>query len=125
MGVRPVSDPVMHSRPNEEYSGRYWSVDANDIEAQRAKGWTDFHPEEFCHRCGCPNVSWYVDSLVWNDVMRGGSPEGWGDWQEIICVPCFMELAEAHYGACTWRIIREPGSLSETLILSSTGVPDG
>lgn len=115
----------MRSRPFEGYPGRFLSVDFSDIAVQRAMHWPDFHPEDFCHRCGCPNVSWYIDSAVWNKVMRGGAVDGWGAWQEIICIPCFMELAEAHYGACTWRITREPGSFSEALTLASTGAPDG
>ena len=101
-----MSDPVMRSRPTEGYPGRYHSVDATDIAAQRAAGWPDFHPEDFCHRCGCQNVSWYIDSDAWNPVMRGGTVDGW-EWQEIICIPCFIELAEDHHGACAWRVARD------------------
>jgi len=101
-----MSDPIMRSRPIEGYPGRYLSVDGADIAAQRNSGWPDFHPEDFCHRCGCQNVSWYIDSDVWNPVMRGGTVDGW-EWQEIVCIPCFIELAEAHFGARVWRVTRD------------------
>lgn len=53
------------------------------------------HPEDHCHRCGGPNVSWYAPSPLWNAVMRGGSIDGPWQWNEIICPLCFAELAEA------------------------------
>jgi len=101
-----MGDPMMRSRPAEGYPGRYHSVDAADFAAQRDSGWPDFHPEDFCHRCGCQNVSWYIDSDEWNPVMRpfGATTER---WQEIICIPCFIELAQRHYGGCAWRVARD------------------
>lgn len=81
-------------------------VDPVLIDAQRERGWPDFHPEDFCHRCGNRNLSWHVDADTWNTVMRGGDPAGWGDWQEIICPPCFTELAEPH-GFTAWHLSRD------------------
>lgn len=81
------------------------------LDAQRAKGWTDWHPEDYCHRCYEGNVSWYVDTPPWTDVMRGGDADGWGKWQEIICIPCFTALADEHYGAKqAWTITRDRSS---------------
>jgi len=61
------------------------------LDAQKRKGWTGFHPEDYCHRCGGPNISWHTDSETWNRVMR---PNGeTGRWGEIICPICFVELA--------------------------------
>lgn len=61
------------------------------LDAQRRKGWPDFHPEDVCHRCGGTNISWSTDSADWNRVMR---PKGeTGRWAEIICPTCFVELA--------------------------------
>lgn len=81
------------------------------LDEQRAGGWKDWHPEDYCHRCYETNVSWYVDSPAWSDVMRGGNPEGWGLWQEIICMPCFTGLADAHYGTTqAWTITRDRSS---------------
>jgi len=102
-----MTDPMMRSRPAEGYPSRYLSVDTADIAAQRSSGWPDFHPEDFCHRCGHQNTSWRIDSDAWNPVMRGGDADGWGRWQEIICIPCFIELAEEHHGARVWRVARD------------------
>jgi hypothetical protein len=62
-----------------------------ELDSQRRKGWPDFHPEDFCHRCGGPNISWSVDSEAWNSVMRPVCETG--RWSEIICPICFVELA--------------------------------
>ena len=110
----------MRSLPFEGYQGRYLSVSAEDITTQRAAGWPDFHPEDFCHRCGHKNVSWYIDGSTWADVMRSGDPLSWGRWQEIICIPCFIELAEERAGGCAWRITRDEHG-SESLALLHVG----
>lgn len=116
----PNSRRMMRSRSRPDHPGRYQSIDHADLDAQRAKGWTDFHPEDFCHRCGHPNVSWYIDSLTWNQVMRGGDEWAWGAWAEIICIPCFIELAELHYGGGVWRVVRDEAG-TEVLILVQAG----
>lgn len=54
---------------------------------------TDRHSEDYCHRCGGPNISWSAPSPLWNQVMRGGSINGPWQWDEIICPLCFAELA--------------------------------
>jgi hypothetical protein len=85
------------------------------LDQQRAKGWTDWHPEDYCHRCYETNISWYVDTPAWTDVMRCGNVDGWGLWQEIICIPCFTELADSHYGETqAWTITRDRPSLHLT-----------
>jgi hypothetical protein len=61
------------------------------LDAARRNGWVDFHPEHFCHRCGNRNISWHVDSAVWNRVMRPNGEDG--RWGEIICPTCFVDLA--------------------------------
>lgn len=41
-----------------------WWVEAvrpDEIPKQRERGWPDFHPEDFCHRCGHRNPVWSVD----------------------------------------------------------------
>lgn len=65
------------------------------------------HPEDYCHRCLGPNLSWYIDSDVWNDIMRPAGQEEWL-WSEIICPACFAELFEAKYGPTSFAL-----SLSE------------
>lgn len=53
------------------------------------------HPEQVCHRCLGPNVSWVAPSPLWNEVMRGGDINGPWQYGEIICPTCFAVLAEA------------------------------
>jgi hypothetical protein len=50
--------------------------------------------EDYCHKCGGPNISWSAPSPLWNEVMRGGDING--DWQydEIICPTCFMVMCQ-------------------------------
>lgn len=62
-----------------------------DLDRQRALGWVEFHPEDYCHRCGNPNCVWWVDSAVWNAVMR--RIDGSDRWSGIVCPSCFLELA--------------------------------
>lgn len=58
------------------------------------------HPEDYCHRCDGPNISWFTPGAVWDPVMRPDGDGTW-KWEEIICPPCFVELA----GGGTWHLI--------------------
>ena len=54
-----------------------------EIEEQRRLGWPDFHPEDFCHKCGRPNIrAWF--SPEWEALV--GSHSG------ILCPVCFAAL---------------------------------
>lgn len=76
-------------------------VSPEEIDAQREMGWPDFHPEDFCHRCGAPNPSWAVDSDRFNAAM--GQEYQWGG---IVCVGCFVRLHEEATGLrCSWRLV--------------------
>ena len=61
---------------------------------------TATHPEEYCHRCGGPNISWFTPGAVWDPVMRPVPGAPW-KWHEIICPLCFVELA----GGGTWTLL--------------------
>lgn len=53
------------------------------IAEQRAKGWVDFHPEDYCHQCGRPNIkAWF--SPEWEAL--------YGDHGGILCPVCFTAL---------------------------------
>ena len=57
---------------------------------------TDDHPEDFCHRCGGRNITWYADSDLWN---KFDPPES------IICPICFVIEAEAGgVKTSAWRV---------------------
>ena len=89
------------------------------IDREREAGWTHFHPEDFCHRCGRPNVpSWFVASPLWNGAMR---PQGEASeqWNGIVCPPCFVELYEATTGVkCTRELRQDPDTLHSTSALT-------
>lgn len=83
------------------------SVDPNDIHAQRAAGWPDFHPEDYCHRCGRRNPLWF--SPEWVELTGGDSG--------ILCPPCFAE----HDPNALWLVTRyhSPG-VDAVALLSAT-----
>jgi len=80
----------------------HFSVTINEIDAQRELGWPDFHPEDFCHRCGNRNISWSVDSDRFNVAMGRHYTHRWNG---IICIACFVELHEqATSLRCSWAL---------------------
>jgi len=75
------------------------------VEAQRAGGWPDFHPEDFCHRCGRPNVVWSTpDAETWRRATR----ERERGVVDILCPSCFVELADPD-SADVWEVRRYTG----------------
>jgi hypothetical protein len=89
-----------------------------DFDRQRASGWPDFHPEDYCHRCGNPNPSWWVAGPVWNLVIRTDREPG-DRWNEIICPSCFAELA----GDITFELRVDPNTTRGALLLQAAGQP--
>lgn len=73
---------------------RMRGVTPEQIVAQRSLGWPDFHPEDFCHRCGRPNMHWWTDADEWvlatRNLERGVVA--------ILCPSCFGELWAAESG---------------------------
>jgi hypothetical protein len=73
------------------------SIDPANIPDQRAKNWPDWHPEKYCHRCGQPNINWYADSAIWNEVHGGSGP--------IWCPVCFARAYEQTTARrVSWRL---------------------
>lgn len=67
------------------------------IKAQREEGWPDCHPEDFCHRCGAKNPSWWTDRETWLAATRSWAAE---TGREGICCPtCFAEMHEEETGS--------------------------
>ncbi len=85
------------------YKHPQFVVVPDDIIAERANGWVNFHPEDFCHRCGQRNVhAWHIDSAVWNSVV-GGPVDS--EWEGIVCPQCFTELHEQVHGRTSiWEL---------------------
>jgi hypothetical protein len=81
------------------------------IAEQRARDWTDFHPETYCHRCGRENISWWVNSPEWNLAIRDetGHPRTGYPQSEILCVGCFVEAWEQTTGLkVSWELRIDP-----------------
>lgn len=71
-------------------------VEPDEIIRQRELGWPDFHPEDFCHRCGAKNPSWYASADSWIEATSGWAKQ---TGREGICCPlCFLELYEETTG---------------------------
>jgi hypothetical protein len=77
------------------------TVTPEEIQRQRDLGWPDFHPEDFCHECGRPNVgSWSVDSDRWNAAVDRRTA--------ILCPSCFVARWEHATGLrAHWRLVPE------------------
>jgi hypothetical protein len=60
-----------------------------------------------CSTCGTiENPVWFTDNVLWNDVVRSDlSP--WGGAEPILCVLCFVALAETKYRPTGWRLAPE------------------
>lgn len=67
-------------------------MDIEEIKRQRELGWPDFHPEDYCHICGSPNISWVADLEDWlTATSKWASETG----REGICCPsCFLKMYE-------------------------------
>lgn len=59
------------------------------IAAQRAAGWPEWHPEDYCHRCGGTNPPWVTDAHLWT-VGAG--------LYDILCITCWVDAYQAATG---------------------------
>lgn len=75
------------------------------ITEQRCSGWPDMHPEDYCHRCGAPNPSWYTDRDTWLAATSGWAAE---TGREGICCPaCLIALHEQATGErVLWELVK-------------------
>ena len=54
------------------------------------------HPEDYCEKCKQPNVTWFIQSDLWNKYSNG---------HDIICPICFIKQAEASgYKPTSWEL---------------------
>lgn len=56
------------------------------------------HPEDFCKKCGRPNIVWFAPNSLWNKVVRVNNHPG------VLCPICFVELAEAIGIREVWKV---------------------
>lgn len=64
--------------------------------------------DERCGRCGGANVIWSAPSPLWNLVMRGNDINGESQYGDLVCMGCFVVLAEAAGVTGRWRLYVEP-----------------
>ncbi len=48
---------------------------------------------ENCRRCNGPNVIWSAQSPLWNYVMRDNDINSDSKFDDLVCMPCFIQLA--------------------------------
>lgn len=71
----------------------------DQIAEQHAKGWPDFHPEDYCHQCGDRNPRWWAPE--WPALM--------GTHAGILCPRCFaLNDPESLWVVTRWER-QEPG----------------
>ena len=59
-----------------------------------------------CSNCGTvDNIIWFTESVFWNAVVRV-SPR-LTDNAEILCIPCFVIMADQRGYRCHWRLLPE------------------
>lgn len=75
---------------------------------------------EDCQRCGGNNPSWSAPSPLWNAVVRGGSIDGHPMFRDMLCIRCFVELAEGAGVARNWRL-----SATDVAVPLETVTPSG
>jgi len=89
-------------------------LDAADIAAQRGSGWPNFHPEDFCHRCGCQNVSWYIEIAQHGypaNPVPGlfDDPRGYAPWAFFPLLPALLRIVHTvtflPYAACAAIVV--------------------
>jgi hypothetical protein len=81
------------------------SVSPEYITRQRTLNWPDIHPEDYCHRCGQRNPSWYAEAEDWRIATARWSSE---TGREGICCPtCFIEMHDEATPDVfvTWRLV--------------------
>ena len=62
-----------------------------------------------CDACGTTiNLVWFTESAFWNNVVRNAPGSPYFNVDAILCVPCFVALAEkVGYRPTAWRITPE------------------
>lgn len=64
----------------------------------------DVAEHEWCRRCGGQSVAWAAESPLWNFVMRGGSIDGTPIYDDLVCMTCFIALAQDAGVTEKWRL---------------------
>jgi hypothetical protein len=69
----------------------------------------DLRDHEQCRHCGGRNVVWSAASPLWNYVMRGNDINGEPLHGDLVCIPCFIQIAvDAGLPEHGWRLTLVP-----------------
>lgn len=90
-------------------------IDPALIVAERERGWVNFHPEDYCHRCGRRNVVWFAPE--WPVVM---AEQPW----TILCPSCFIARDPDAVWVITRRTRRDPGERQTDLAAFLRAISD-
>lgn len=83
------------------------AVTTNEIARQRELGWPDFHPEDYCHKCGQQNIKAWT-SPEWGELV--------GTLSGILCPVCFAE----HDPDAIWVVTRwHPPDADQVALLAA------
>ncbi|MEK6879275.1 MAG: hypothetical protein AABY22_06675 [Nanoarchaeota archaeon] len=81
--------------PNES------SAQKKETEISKSRLDSEITKKENCHKCKrVKNVIWFTDNVFWNDIT--GDKRWW-----ILCIDCFVYLAEREYKITGWRLLPE------------------
>lgn len=64
--------------------------------------------DEWCRRCSGENCVWAAPSPLWNKVMRGNDINGDTQFSDLVCMKCFVELADKLGMTGQWRLTLNP-----------------
>lgn len=63
---------------------------------------------ETCNHCGGRNVVWSAPSPLWNLVMRHNDINGEPLHHDLVCIPCFVQIAGDAGIEGVWRVAVDP-----------------
>ncbi len=68
-----------------------------DWNKYKQEGDATIHPEDYCHRCGNPNIVWHAPNSLWNRVIVHKP--------SILCPVCFViEAEKSGVKPCSWLL---------------------
>ena len=78
-------------------------------ETQNAEYGSTLDGDTPCDACGTTvNLVWFTESAFWNNVVRNDPASPYFGADAILCIPCFVALAErVGYRPTGWRLMPE------------------
>lgn len=86
-----------------------------EIAAQKAHGWPEWHPEDYCHRCGQRNPPWVIDAHLWT-VGAG--------LYDILCITCWVDAYQAATGETVCLRVAISADIQRREWETTPGMPD-